>query len=170
MKIGKTEVDNNLIFLIVALLVAYFIFKQVKSGVATIFGANPGDQELAEEREEKSEIEKYSPLAPQYSKNIFNKATPAQRSALIKKTEFTQSHIAAKKINNLLTGFYVSDEDANKIIGLIDGFKTRYNISSFAELYPKYANGANLEADIKKYLDSDEVAELFKRINKKPIK
>ena len=170
MNIGKTEVDNNLIFLIVALLVAYFIFKQVKSGVATIFGANPEDQEQAEEREKKSEVGGYSPLTPQYSKNIFNQSTPAERSALIKKTEFTQSQVAAKKINNLLTGFYVSDEDANKIIGLIDNFKTRYNVSAFAELYPKYTNGANLESDVKKYLDSDEVAELFKRINKKPIK
>lgn len=170
MKIGKTEIDNNLILLLVALLVAYFIFKQIKSGVGTIFGANPDDVEKAKELEVKSEIDNYSPLTPQFSKNIFNKATPAERTVLIKKGQWTQAQNVAKKVDQLLTGFYISDEDANKIIGLIDTFISKYNISIFAELYPKYARGANLEADMKKYLDADELAELFRRINKKPIK
>ena len=153
-----------------ALLGAYFIFKQIKSGVGTIFGANPDDVEKANELEVKSEINNYSPLAPQFSKNIFDKATYAERKALIKKGQWTQAQNVAKKVDDLLSGIYVSDEDANKIIGLIDTFITKYNVSIFAELYPKYARGANLESDMKKYLDADELSELFKRINKKPIK
>ena len=96
-------------------------------------------------------------------------ATKIKRSILIKKTQFKIHKNLAEQITKYLTGLYVSDEDANKIIGLIDTLKTRYNISAFSELYPKYAKGSNLEADIKKYLDSDEVAELFKRIKKKAI-
>ena len=170
MKIGKTEIDNNLILLLVALLVAYFIFKKIKSGVGSIFGANPDDVEKANELEIKSEINNYSPLTYQFSKNIFDKATYAERKALIKKGQWTQAQNVAKKVDDLLSGVYVSDEDANRVIGLIDTFITKYNVSIFAELYPKYARGANLEADMKKYLDADELAELFKRINKKPIK
>ena len=149
MKIGKTEIDNNLILLLVALLVSYFIFKKIKSGVGTIFGLNPDDVQQAKEEEEKNEIDGYSPLTPQFSKNIFNKATPGERTALIKKGQWTQAQNVAKKVDKLLTGFYISDEDANKIIGLIDTFITKYNISIFAELYPKYARDANLEADMK---------------------
>ena len=170
MKIGKTEIDNNLILILVALLVAYFIFKQIKSGVSTFFGANPDDVEQAKELEVKSEVQGYSPLSPYYSKNIFEKVSSSERYELVKKTQFTQSQAVAKKVDKLLTGFYISDEDANKIIGLIDTFKSRYNVSAFAALYPKYTKGADLEADMKKYLDADELAELFKRINKKPIK
>lgn len=170
MKIGKTEIDNNLILLLVVLLVAYFIFKKIKSGVGTIFGANPDDVEQAKELEVKSEIDKYSPLTYQFSKNIFDKATYKERIALNKKGQWTQAQNVAKKVDDLLSGIYVSDEDANRVIGLIDTFITKYNVSIFAQLYPKYARGANLEADMKKYLDADELAELFKRINKKPIK
>lgn len=169
MKIGNKEIDNNLIFLLLGLFLFYRIVTKISTGVSTLFGANPDDQAKADEIEKEIEVNKYSPLAPQYSKTIFEKATAKERSILIKKTQFGIHKNIAEQITKYLTGIYVSDEDANKIIGLIDTLKTRYNVSAFSELYPKYAKGSNLEADIKKYLDSDEVAELFKRINKKTI-
>ena len=170
MKIGKQEIDNNLIFLLLGLFLAYKIVGKISSGVSTIFGANPEDKEKADQIEKEIEVAGYSPLAPQYNKNIFLKVSDKERKILIAKTQFRIHEKTAKEITNLLTGFYVTDEDANKIIRLIDTFSSRYNVSLFASLYPKYANGADLEADIKKYFDSDEQAELYKRINKKPIK
>lgn len=170
MKIGKQEIDNNLIFLLLGLFLSYKIVGKISSGVSTILGSNPEDKERADKLEKELEVSGYSPLAPQYSKNIFLKVSDKERKILIAKTQWQQHEKTAKQITNLLTGFYVSDEDANQIIRLIDSFTTRYNVSLFSSLYPKYAKGADLEADVKKYLDSDEQAELYKRINKKAIK
>jgi hypothetical protein len=170
MKIGKQEIDNNLIFLLLGLFLTYKLVNKISSGVSTIFGGNPEDKEKGEKLEKEIELAGYSPLAPQYHKNILKKLSDKEVRFLISKTPWGMHPKIAREILDLLTGFYISDDDANKIIRLIDTFETRYFVSQFADLYPKYAKGNDLEADIKKYLDADEIAELFKRINKKPIK
>ena len=173
MKIGKTEVDNNLIFAIVALIVAYIIINKItsgiSSGVSTLLGENPKDKEKAEVEEIKSEIGNYSPLSIQYAKNLYEKSDAKTRLILVKKGQWSQAQVSASRIDDILHTLYVTDEDANKIISLIDGMNSKYNVSNLANQYNKITKGANLELDMKKYLDQDEIAELFKRINKKPI-
>lgn len=175
MKIGKTDVDNNLIFAIIALIVAYIIINKItsgiSSGVSTLLGENPEDKENREKEEKKSEIANYSPLAPQYHGSVLKakKFTGKQTADYIRKISYTNLYNRAKAIDKQLHGIYISDEDANKIIRLLDELPNRFQISYLAGIYPKVAGGANLESDIQKYLDEDEKAELFKRINKKPI-
>lgn len=175
MKIGKTEVDNNLIIGFAAVIIAYLLlsklFSGIKSGYGTLIGENPKDKETRIEEEQKGEVKNYSVLTPQYGGHVLasKKWTKAQILAYLKKVSYTNLFNRAKAIDKILHTLYVSDEDANKIINLIDQLPTRFQISFMADIYPKATGGSNLEADIQKYLDEDEKAELFKRINKKPI-
>lgn len=175
MKIGKTEVDNNLVFALLALIVAYFLINKIGSGistgVSTLLGENPEDKENREKEEKKSEIANYSPLSPQFSGYALKKKKWSQKQikAYLAKINIGGLTSTAKAIDKNLHAIYITDEIANKIISLIDALPTQQQISYMALLYPRATGGANLESDIQKYLDEDEKAELFKRINKKPV-
>jgi hypothetical protein len=175
MKIGKTEVDNNLIIGFAAVIIAYLLlsklFSGIKSGYGTLIGENPKDKETRIEEEQKGEVKNYSVLTPQYSGYVLRskKWSKDQILAYLKKVPYTNLRNRAKAIDEILHTLWVSDEDANKIINIIDQIPTRFQISYMANIYPTVAGGSNLESDIQKYLDEDEKAELFKRINKKPI-
>ena len=175
MRIGKQEVDNNLIIGLAAVIIAYLLlsklFSGIKTGFGTLIGENPKDKETRIEEEQKGEVKNYSVLTPQYGGYVLKskKLSKAQIAAYLKKVPYTNLKNRAKAINEILHTVWVSDEDANKIINLIDQLPTRFQISYMADIYPSVSKGANLEADIQKYLDEDEKALLFKRINKKPI-
>jgi hypothetical protein len=172
MKIGKTEVDNNLIFLLLALLVAYFIFRQLKTGVLSIFGSNPDDVAEGEVLEKLVELKGYSPLTPQYSTEILKTygTDAVGMKKLIAKTPYLKIQQIALDINNYLHTLYVTDEIENKVMGLIDTLPTQFQVSVLAYLYPKYAKGAILESDLKKYIDAGDLNKLLKKIIKKPVK
>lgn len=172
MKIGKQEIDNNLIFLLLALLVAYYSFRQLKKGVLSVFGSNPDDVAKGEELERDLELNGYSPLTPQYYIEVLKTygTDRAGMQKIIEKIPFAKIIKIAKDIDKLLFVPYVSDDRENKIMGLIDSLSTKYHVSYLASVYPKYAKGSPLEADLKKYIDAGDLNWLLKKIAKKPRK
>ena len=156
MKIGKQEIDTNLIILLAALGVGYVLYNK-------IFGKDKDESTIDDLDEPISSILDFPTYAKKmgakYGAKKFASAVIAGGSEKIRK--------AAEVLDDVLDEYYITDQQEGAAIAALNSMSNKAQISFLSKVYfDKYKR--SLQQDLINGLDDEPLARAYKVINNKP--